>query len=177
MEELMFCFLIFLSALFISSSFSKIRNYEEHKMVVKNYNLLPKRSISMFMFIEVSLELLTGIGLLLTPVQISSIYLAIIMLVIFTIAVAINLLRGRTNISCGCGGIVGNHQLSWKLVFRNLCLIVAGLTVLNLEIEIYSNWNWSVKNLLLFLITWTLVISFKIILKIVELRNWLLSSK
>ena len=33
---------------------------------------------------------------------------------------AVNLLRGRDHISCGCGGASGEQTLSWALVVRNL---------------------------------------------------------
>jgi Methylamine utilisation protein MauE len=45
-----------------------------------------------------------------------------ILIAIYGLAIAINLVRGRNEIDCGCGGEV--HLLSWGLVARNLMLVV-----------------------------------------------------
>jgi hypothetical protein len=52
---------------------------------------------------------------------------------VVTTAVAINLLRGRTEIDCGCGslgGHVGDQTLSWGLVARNALLALAAVLTL-----------------------------------------------
>jgi uncharacterized membrane protein len=50
---------------------------------------------------------------------------AVILLALYGAAIAINLLRGRNRIDCGCGGT--GQGLSWFLVFRNALL--AGLAL------------------------------------------------
>lgn len=45
-----------------------------------------------------------------------------------TAAIALNLLRGRTDLECGCSGRAG-HRIEWNLVVRNLGLI--GLALLS----------------------------------------------
>jgi hypothetical protein len=39
----------------------------------------------------------------------------------FAASMSVNLPRGRSHISCGCG-IVGKNAISWRLVFRNIAL-------------------------------------------------------
>jgi hypothetical protein len=41
------------------------------------------------------------------------------MLLVFAVAMAVNLLQGRRNTPCGCG-LLGKGAVSWGLVFRNL---------------------------------------------------------
>ncbi|HEY2913380.1 MAG TPA: MauE/DoxX family redox-associated membrane protein [Candidatus Angelobacter sp.] len=52
---------------------------------------------------------------------------AIGLFVVFTGAVAINLMRGRRNISCGCFG-ANESRISWLLVVRNC--VLAGISYL-----------------------------------------------
>lgn len=52
------------------------------------------------------------------------------LLAVYAAAIAINLLRGRVYIDCGCsmGSSAGrDQQLSWGLVARNLILVIAAL--------------------------------------------------
>ena len=44
---------------------------------------------------------------------------------VVTGAVIVNLLRGRTDLDCGCGGAGGDQRLSWGLVLRNALLAAA----------------------------------------------------
>jgi hypothetical protein len=49
------------------------------------------------------------------------------------VAVIINLLRGRTEIDCGCGslgGHVGDQTLNWGLPARNAVLVLAAMLIL-----------------------------------------------
>ena len=47
---------------------------------------------------------------------------AALLLVVFTLAVAINLFRGRREIDCGCFSSELKQRLSWWLVVRNVVL-------------------------------------------------------
>jgi Methylamine utilisation protein MauE len=51
---------------------------------------------------------------------------------------AINLLRGRNDIDCGCGGAA--HPLSWGLVVRNVVLAAAALAASRPTLERGMNW-------------------------------------
>lgn len=52
---------------------------------------------------------------------------AMVLFLSFGIAVTINLVRGRRNISCGCFGVSDQDRISWALVARNgvLCILAA----------------------------------------------------
>jgi len=49
------------------------------------------------------------------------------LMLVYAAAMALNLLRGRSQIDCGCGADV--HLLSWALVTRNGVLALAALIV------------------------------------------------
>jgi hypothetical protein len=53
-----------------------------------------------------------------------------VLLCLFSIAIAINLSRGRSDISCHCAGILGNQKLSWWQLLRNAGLLVCCLLLL-----------------------------------------------
>jgi len=48
---------------------------------------------------------------------------------LYALAMSVNLLRGRSDVDCGCGGPYAARQtISWSLVIRNLVLTVVALT-------------------------------------------------
>jgi hypothetical protein len=49
---------------------------------------------------------------------------------LYSLAIAINLVRGHTSIDCGCSGAGMRHTLSKWLLVRNLILIAAALAAL-----------------------------------------------
>ena len=56
--------------------------------------------------------------------------LTALMFLVYGLAIAVNLLRGRLHISCGCGlgnSSGDNQPLSWLLVFRNILLMVMAI--------------------------------------------------
>jgi len=71
--------------------------------------------------IVVGLALISGFFLL--PAAI----LAIFLMVIFSVAMGMNLVRDRADLSCHCGGAIGDHRLSWWLVGRNGVMILGFL--------------------------------------------------
>ncbi|MBX5457008.1 MAG: DoxX family membrane protein [Thermogemmatispora sp.] len=46
------------------------------------------------------------------------------LLLLFSLAMALNLFRGRRDLSCHCGGPLGDRPLSWSAIVRNLFLIL-----------------------------------------------------
>ena len=80
------------------------------------------------------MEAAAGVMLLLPKTATMGGGTALLVLSLATGAVVVNLLRGRREIDCGCGGL--SHQpLSWGLVSRNLALMVAVLVVMHGDIE------------------------------------------
>lgn len=108
---------------FLISSISKLADIESHYAVIYSYEILPKNWTRSFTWIDSTSELLIGISLIIGFfVKITS-FLFILLLGAYTLAITINLLKGRTEINCGCGGLVGNHKLSGKLLIRNIIFI------------------------------------------------------
>src|SRR5690606_18541931 len=96
-------FLQFLLAIvFGGAAISKIQNADEFHGVVRNFRLLPARVDGAFAFalpwveLAIAASLLTGIGSHVAGA------LAGALLIVFAVAIAINIARGRTEIDCGC---------------------------------------------------------------------------
>lgn len=105
----------------------KLADREAFALALEQYQLLPE-SLGPFVAWSLPLaEIAAALALLPLPSRPWGALAAAALLTLVTVAVTINLLRGRAHIDCGCGGQSGQH-LSWALVLRNLVLI--GLALL-----------------------------------------------
>ncbi|MGG4451211.1 MauE/DoxX family redox-associated membrane protein [Brevibacillus porteri] len=123
MEELGLLFRLILAFLFLSTFFSKISDMGTHLSIVRAYQIIPYSWSKGFTYLDLGLQATVAISLLIGLFTTLGLSLAILLLGAYTLAISINLARGRKKISCGCGGMAGNHFLSWKLVLRNLVFI------------------------------------------------------
>ncbi|WP_259418180.1 MauE/DoxX family redox-associated membrane protein [Bacillus toyonensis] len=115
---------ILCGVLLLSSGITHLYNKQKFISDIRNYKLLPSLFVRPLATTIVYTELLLGIILLSGYIQ-DIAYIATIMLfVIFNLSITLNLLRGNNKIDCGCGGIVGDNQISWKLVVRNFIFII-----------------------------------------------------
>ncbi|MEJ8547681.1 MauE/DoxX family redox-associated membrane protein [Brevibacillus borstelensis] len=125
MEELTLYLRFLLGTVFFTAGAAKLTKMDSHAAVVKGYRILPSRLIVPFVWFETVAECLVG-ALLFSGHYLSvSALFAACLLILYSIGIAVNVLRGRTEIDCGCGGIIGNHRLSMGLVIRNLVFIAA----------------------------------------------------
>lgn len=113
---------ICIAIIFISSSISKYNTFDKHIGIIEDYKVLPTNWSRVMGKLDITAEFVVGLLLLVGLFQFFGGFFAACILLIYTIAIVINLLRGRNEISCGCGGVLGNHNLSWILVTRNILL-------------------------------------------------------
>lgn len=144
MNEINLFIRFFLACIFLSSVTSKVQNIQEHVAIIKDYRILPNTIVSLFTKINIIVELIVGVCLLVGLFEGLVEYAVIFMLLIYSIAVTINLNRGRKKVSCGCGGISGTHYLSRWLVIRNLIFIFGSISLL----QTTSSW-FSIQAILL----------------------------
>lgn len=112
-----------LALLFLTAGLAKLRQPDEFAAAVERYELLPSFAVlpaaRLIPLAEVAASLLLVVGVL--PVVTTG--LLGLLLLAFSAAMAINLLRGR-RIDCGCYGAAQMIPISWRLVLRN-CLLTA----------------------------------------------------
>ncbi len=118
--------------LLTEAGLAKLRYRDLVPGVIANYRVLPDALVAPFAAILPWLELGLGLGLLASAVTgaVSGnagllhwiAVPAAALFVVFAIAMAINIRRGRRQIDCGCGRSQLRQPLGWGLVGRNLVL-------------------------------------------------------
>ncbi|MCM3444138.1 MauE/DoxX family redox-associated membrane protein (plasmid) [Metabacillus halosaccharovorans] len=115
---------IILGIVFLSTGIYKFKNVNEHFLALKQYKLIPTKWIQVFgytgMITEVVIGLVLIFGIFVEVAAITS----ILLLFVFSLVISINIIKGRDTINCGCGGVLGNHTISWAIVIRNCFLIL-----------------------------------------------------
>lgn len=115
-----------LGLVLLHAGLSKLPHRELMPGIVANYRLLPDPLVvpvaRALPFVEIALAVaLLGGG------QRLAVLPAALLMGIFAAAMAINILRGRNHIDCGCGRSQLRQPLSWLLVGRNLALAAIAL--------------------------------------------------
>jgi uncharacterized membrane protein YphA (DoxX/SURF4 family) len=130
-----------LAAVFVRSGLAKLASPDEFVRAVANYRLLPPLLNGPVARGLPVAEVAAG-GLLLLGVGAGPVALLLaILLVAFSVAVAINLSRGR-RIECGCRGAAPS-RITWAHVAGNLVLAAAALMVTAQPLRSPALWPWS----------------------------------
>lgn len=116
---------VLIAVMFFAAGASKLRALGTFEGVVYNFRLLPGLLVRPFAFAIPFAELAVAVGLLVPMFRVYGAWAAVGLLTVFTIAIAVNLIRGRTEIDCGCFNSELKQRLSGWLVLRNVAL--AGL--------------------------------------------------
>lgn len=121
----------FLALLFATAAWSKLQRLEEFHGVVRNFRLLPDAATRGVAWLLPGVELAVAAALLVRPWAGTAAVAAAVLLGVFALAMAINVLRGRRSIDCGCfrQGLGTRQPVSWLLVGRNLLLAALALAV------------------------------------------------
>jgi uncharacterized membrane protein YphA (DoxX/SURF4 family) len=110
------------SLVFLTAAYGKLRHGTPFQGVVANYRLLPDAMVVPAAYLIPPIELLLGATLLLGVAFPWPELGAATLLLLFALAMAINLRRGRRHIDCGCFQSALKQTLSWTLVMRNVVL-------------------------------------------------------
>lgn len=105
------------AVLFLLAALAKLRDIELFQAVLDDYQLLPSPLVAVIARVLPMLELAAGVLLLPVASRLWGSALALALLVLVSGAVAINLRRGRSRITCGCGDDA--LPLSAGLLWRN----------------------------------------------------------
>ncbi len=117
-----------LATVFLSSGIAKLPRRREFVDAVRDYELVPEQvAVAIGRLLPagevlIGALLFTGVALLPAAAITGGVLGA------FSIAIAMNLLRGR-EIACGCFGLVAEARLGWSSVLRNFVLIAAAVLV------------------------------------------------
>ena len=116
-----------IAVIFALAAFHAMREWAVFGGIVEQYRIAPRWLARIAARILPPLELAAAAALVLPRSSSAGAMLGLILMALFTVAITVNLVRGRVSIDCGCGGASG-QQLSSGLVLRNL-VVVLGLVV------------------------------------------------
>ena len=120
----------FMAALFLAAALHKWQDPMEFYAQVDAYRLLPTAGSWWLSKCLPWLEALLAVSLLVPMVAHVAAWVAAALLLVYAGAMAVNLVRGRKDLDCGCGG--PSARISWKLVVRNALMALAvGVVSLN----------------------------------------------
>lgn len=112
-----------LVAVLAGAAVAKLRSLEEFVGVVANYRLLPQALVRPVAYLLPPVELVLAVGLIAPGTRPAPAVATAALLLVFALAMAVNIARGRTQIDCGCFASSLKQYLSWTLVGRNLALV------------------------------------------------------
>jgi hypothetical protein len=116
-----------LSLLFVWAASHKLRDLSGFRTALISYELLPSRVIGAFAVLLIAMEIAVAAGLWLPGRAAPAAGAAAGLLAVYGGAIAVNLVRGRRDIDCGCAGAAAERPLSGALVVRNGVLLLAAL--------------------------------------------------
>lgn len=119
-----------LGVVLIYSSWHKVLEPLQFAKILYQYQIFPAPAISLIAIIVPFLQLTVGTALLLGIYPRSAALLCDVMLLLFTVTLAVNILRGH-QFDCGCFNISGiGGGTSPKIsILRNLVLLIMGIYV------------------------------------------------
>jgi len=112
-----------MSLLFGVAAIHKLRSPTLFRAAMAEYQMLPPGLLTPVSGILIMVELLAAVLILIPAMGLAGAAMMITLLVVYSIGIGINLLRGRRDIDCGCNGPRSKQVLSWWLVIRNLVFV------------------------------------------------------
>ena len=122
--------LLMLAVVFGLAAATKLKDPDVFASIVEQYELLPGALVQPFARALPVVEAAAALGLLVPATRALAAAVLILLLLAFAGAMAINLVRGRSDIDCGCFVGVQKQRISWALVLRNVLLAGFGLSLL-----------------------------------------------
>lgn len=119
---------LFLAVILLSAASHKLRARHRFARQLADYDLLPAATVAWVSRLLPVAEVFVGVALLVPALRPVGALAAVLLLVLYSTAIAINLVRGRRDIDCGCSGPGLERPLGAPLIVRNGALL--GMAVL-----------------------------------------------
>jgi len=111
-----------LACVFAGAALHKWRHAGEFRQVLADYRIAPAVSVATLAWLLPVTESVAAAGLIVPATRLPAAGLSIVLLLVYSVAIGINLLRGRRMLDCGCGG--PRQSLSEWLLLRNAVLVI-----------------------------------------------------
>ena len=112
-----------IAAILIGAAWHKLRAPYDFWGVVAGYQIVPTTLERPLAHALPIVEMLIALMLLVPVFKIYATLLAICLFSLYAGAIFYNLMRGRTEIDCGCGGFSSDQRIHMGLVGRNIAII------------------------------------------------------
>lgn len=123
------CRIIF-GSIFIYASLDKIAHPDQFARIIYNYHLVPGSLINLCALILPVTEFLAGAFLILGILYRGSLNYLVILMVIFMIAIGVNVIRG-VNLECGCFTVSSKAKNAGiELIIRDIIMLIPGLILM-----------------------------------------------
>jgi Methylamine utilisation protein MauE len=120
---------IALSWLMAAAGVAKLGHRRDHARALDAYALLPAGAGRWLVPVLGVAECAAATAIWPGETRVAAAALMLTLLALYSVAIAINLLRGRRDIECGCGGAATHVPLSGWLLARNAALMAAAFAV------------------------------------------------
>jgi Methylamine utilisation protein MauE len=117
-----------LALLFASAAAHKLRAPGRFAEVFAAYRILPEALARHAARLVPCIEICIAAGLMWEPTRRQAVLAAAAVLTVYALALALNLLRGRLHLDCGCGTARNRRAIAAWMVWRNL-LLAAGAAI------------------------------------------------
>ena len=131
---------LLLSYLFVVGALQKLADASYFQQVITDYQILPATVSPLLSRVLPLVELGAGIALLIPLSQYAALGIVTALLAGYSTAIALNILRGRRDIDCGCAGPGQVQTLSTWLVGRNILLIMLALSAMTSTGQLLFGW-------------------------------------
>ncbi len=122
-------FRLLLGTVFLSSFIGKANQPRRFAATLAAFNFIPTASVQLIAFTLIGTEAVIG-SLLLVGWQTRVIALVSgIMLLLFIAVIVLSLMRGNTNLECGCFGAKHTQKISHQLIVRNIALLIVSVCI------------------------------------------------
>jgi uncharacterized membrane protein YphA (DoxX/SURF4 family) len=120
---------LFLASVFVRAVYAKLRFPSLFTDAVRGYELVPARLTGAFAAALLAIECLIAPALLIPRIAPLAAWVAGFVLALYSLAIGINLARGRRDIDCGCAGPLARQTLHEMLIVRNLVYMVLAMVL------------------------------------------------
>jgi hypothetical protein len=110
-----------LALLFAAAAVHKLREPAAFRAALTAYRLVPAWCAPAIVAVEAVVAVALCVPGAIGPIG------ATTLLLVYAFAIAVNLVRGRRDIDCGCAGPAASRPIGWGLVARNALLAVVAL--------------------------------------------------
>ena len=123
-----------LALILLHASLHKFRDSNHFQSALRGYGLFPERALIFWWVVPLfelagALEILVSVG--------ESRFLAFLILGLYSTLIFYNLIIGRANLDCGCGGV--GTKLSWWMFGRNVALLLVCIPIPVAGLEVLGN--------------------------------------